>query len=317
MRKALVVGIDYYKSIRSLRGCVNDANRVDEVLARHDDGSLNFGTNLLVATDSQSAIERGDLKNKVKELFSDDSDVALFYFSGHGFLESTGGYLITSECSKGDEGFAMNELLTIANNSPAQNKIIIIDSCHSGQFGTPDSQDDKATIKEGVVILTASTADQYALEEKGSGVFTSLLVDALQGGAANLVGDVTPGSVYAHIDQSLGPWEQRPVFKTNVKNFITLRKVKPPISLSDLHRMTELFLIPNEDFPLDPSYELDSDAPLDEHVEKFRVLQRYNRVNLVRPVGEEHMYYAAMNSKSCKLTALGIHYWNLIKKGRI
>jgi len=37
------------------------------------------------------------------------------------------------------------------------------------------------------------------------GVFTGLLVDALSGGAANLVGDVTPGSVYAHIDQSLGP----------------------------------------------------------------------------------------------------------------
>jgi len=36
-------------------------------------------------------------------------------------------------------------------------------------------------------------------------VFTGLLVDALSGGAANLVGDVTPGSVYAHIDQSLGP----------------------------------------------------------------------------------------------------------------
>jgi len=41
-------------------------------------------------------------------------------------------------------------------------------------------------------------------------------VDALGGAAANLVGDVTPGSVYAHIDQSLGPWAQRPVFKTNV-----------------------------------------------------------------------------------------------------
>ena len=73
--------------------------------------------------------------------------------------------------------------------------------------------------------MTASTADQYAGEENGSGVFTDLFVDALSGAAANLIGDVTPGAVYAHVDQSLGPWGQRPVFKTNVQNFVSLRKV--------------------------------------------------------------------------------------------
>ena len=52
--------------------------------------------------------------------------------------------------------------------------------------------------------------------------------------AANLVGDITPGSVYAHIDQSLGPWAQRPVFKTNVKTFVSLRQTGPPIALADL-----------------------------------------------------------------------------------
>jgi len=38
---------------------------------------------------------------------------------------------------------------------------------------------------------------------------------------------------------------------------------------------------------------------------------------LVVPVGEDHMYYAAINSKSCKLTILGEHYWKLVKKNRI
>lgn len=45
------------------------------------------------------------------------------------------------------------------------------------------------------------------------GVFTSLLVNALKGAASNLLGDVMPGRVYAHIDQSLASWEQRPVFQ--------------------------------------------------------------------------------------------------------
>lgn len=62
-----------------------------------------------------------------------------------------------------------------------------------------------------MTILTASTDEQYASEDAAGGIFTNLVVDALAGAAANLVGDITPGSVYAHVDQSLGPWEQRPV----------------------------------------------------------------------------------------------------------
>jgi len=38
---------------------------------------------------------------------------------------------------------------------------------------------------------------------------------------------------------------------------------------------------------------------------------------LVVPVDEEFMYFAAMNSKSCRLTELGYHYWRLIKKNKL
>jgi Caspase domain len=317
MRKALVVGINYYQKISPLFGCVNDAYEVKSVLERHADGTLNFSVNLLTSDSENSLITRKNLKEKVSDLFKDDSEIALFYFSGHGYLDAVGGYLITSDCQDGDDGFSLNDLLTIANGSAAKNKIIIIDSCHSGITGTPNIEENKAILKEGITILTASSANQYAVEKNGSGVFTNLLVDALNGSAANLVGDITPGSVYAHIDQSLGPWEQRPLFKTNVKNFTTLRKVQPPISLSDLREITVLFTNASDEFLLDPTYETDTDSPIDENIEKFKILQRYNRVNLVVPVGEDHMYYAAMNSKSCKLTVLGVHYWNLVKNDRI
>jgi len=178
-----------------------------------------------------------------------------------------------------------------------------------------------AELTEGLTILTASTEDQYASEENGSGVFTSLLVDALEGAAANLVGDVTPGSVYAHIDQSLGPWAQRPVFKTNVKSFVSLRRVQPPIALHELQRIAELFPEPGFEFKLDPSFEPETRGrpegappPNPENTERFAVLQRYNRVNLVRPEGAPHMWHAAIESASCKLTALGEHYRRLVER---
>lgn len=316
MRKALVVGIDCYQHFSSLNGCVNDANSIKAVLDRNSDGTINFDVKLLTAT-SSSTVTKKILKESVMELFKDNNDdIALFYFAGHGHVESTGGYLITSENTDADAGFPMSELIKIANDSSAKNKIIVLDCCHSGECGN-SSYDDAAILKEGTTILTASSLVQYASEENGSGVFTKLFVDAMNGSASNLVGDITPGSIYAHIDQSLGPWEQRPIFKTNVKEFVKLRKVQPPISLSELQMITTLFPTSGYEYPLDPEYE-----PAEKHgdLEKeqiFRVLQNYNRVNLVVPVGEDHMYYAAINSKSCKLTILGEHYWKLVEKNRI
>ena len=54
-----------------------------------------------------------------------------------------------------------------------------------------------------------------------------------------------------------------------------------------------------------------------EHEEIFSILQKYVKLNLVVPVGEDHMYYAAIHYKSCKLTAQGQHYWDLAKRGTI
>ncbi len=317
MRKALIIGIDHYENAPRLFGCVNDAYSIKTVFDRHSDGTINFGVKINTASDASNAITRRELKDDVTELFRDANDIALFYFSGHGYIESNGGYLITSECKDGDEGLSMNELLQIANNSPARNKIIVLDCCHSGIAGNSSPNDNRAILNDGITILTASSSEQYAMEENGSGVFTSLFVDAMNGSAANLVGDITPGSIYAHIDQSLGPWEQRPIFKTNVRSFTTLRKVQPPILLSELKKIIELFPNINEEFKLDPQYEPESENPVEEKVDKFKILQKYNRINLVIPVDEEHMYFAAMNSKSCKLTILGEHYWKLVKKEQI
>ncbi len=271
----------------------------------------------MLATSDKDAVSKAQLKEKVKALFAGDSDIALFYYSGHGYIETTGGYLVTSECPSGDDGLPLADLMTIANESKAKNKIIILDSCNAGIAGDLAINSAFAQISEGMTILTACGKEQYASESNGHGVFTALLVDALLGGAANLMGDVTPGSIYAHIDQSLGPWEQRPVFKTNVRNFISLRKNFPPISLSDLKEIVTLFENSSDIFELNPTFEPTETSYSEENGIKFKILQNYARVNLVVPVGEEHMYYAALNSKGCKLTALGTHYWNLVKKGRI
>jgi len=324
MRKALVVGINYYEKIGGLYGCVDDAHAVKAVLERNSDGTVNFSTKILTGTGPTDMVCRSALRESIKELFTGDCETALFYFAGHGHLESTGGYLIASDATSGDEGLPLNDVLTFANSSAARNRIIVLDSCHSGIAATSLTASGISEIKEGTTILTASTAEQYATEKNGSGVFTTLFVDALGGAAGNLVGEVTPGSIYAHIDQSLGPWDQRPVFKTNVKSFVSLRRVQPPIALSELQRITEFFPTSGHEFSLDPTFEperqgADASIPLPNPINtaKFAVLQKYNRVGLVVPVGAPHMWHAAMGRKSCRLTVLGEHYRRLVQQGRI
>lgn len=324
-RKALIVGIDHYDQIPSLSGAVNDAYSVKAALERHADGTLNFAQpKLLAATGPGTAVSRTELREAVEELFKDDAEVSLLYFSGHGYIDGAGGYLCASDCASGHDGLSLNEVLAFANGSSAKNKVIILDSCHSGVAGSNQVAAQVADIKEGVTILTASTAEQYAMESGGSGVFTSLLVDALNGAAANLVGDVTPGSVYAHIDQSLGNWAQRPVFKTNVKKFVSLREADAPIELARLQRLTDLFEDPTTRLQLDPRYEpertsKDASVPPPDPAKNadFAVLQSLVKVNLVRPVDAPHMWHAAMESKACELTVLGQHYWKLVKQGLI
>lgn len=315
MRKALVVGINNYPS-SPLRGCVNDANAIATMLETHSDGSPNFGVRLITCLNT--VITRPVLREAIEQLFDNEAEMALLYFSGHGYIKSTGGYLVTTDAKKYDEGISMDDVLALANRSKAKNKVIILDCCHSGAMGTPNLGEAAiAQLSEGISVLTASRDTEYAIEKNGAGVFTSLVIDALQGGAADLRGNITPGSLYAYVDEALGAWDQRPIFKTNVTSFATLRKLPPKVPLEVMRRITKYFLTPENEHQLNPSYE-DSDTRANPaNVAIFKDLQKLQSVGLVIPVDEEFMYFAAINSKACRLTALGYQYWRLVDEKKL
>lgn len=244
--------------------------------------------------------------------------MALLYFSGHGYIKSTGGYLVTTDATRYDEGVSMDDILALANQSRARNKVVIFDCCHSGAMGSPSlSGNGTAQLAEGMSVLTASRDSEYALESNGAGVFTSLLIDALKGGAADIRGNITPGSLYAYVDEALGAWDQRPIFKTNVTSFSPLRVIPPKVPFETLRKIIQYFPTAESEHQLDPSYE-DTQASADpEKVKIFKDLQKYQSVGLVVPVDAEFMYFAAMNSTSCRLTALGYQYWRLVNEKRL
>jgi uncharacterized caspase-like protein len=323
MRRALVVGINNYPGSAKLNGCINDASALGAVLETHGNGDPNFAVRL--CTDVAT---KGELIKLLKDLFSADDEVALFYFSGHGFENELGTYLVTPDIEKYDLGVSMGDLMTIVNGSKARNRIIILDCCHSGAAGTTKIiGTESSIINNGVTILTASKSDQLSMEVNGHGVFTNLLVDALQGGAADIRGDITPGSIYSYIDQALGYWQQRPVFKTNISEFIALRHIDPRVPKETLRKIIKYFPNPEDQFQLDPSFEdTNTEAEkqpsvppyaVEENVAIFKDLQKLQSVGLVAPVNTPFMFFAAMESKSCRLTSLGAHYWRLAKGKKI
>lgn len=316
MRKALVIGLDNYNFAR-LNGCVNDANKITRLLSRNEDGSKNFDVKKLV--DSENfGLRRAKLKLEIENLFEGDSEIALFYFSGHGMLNKTGGYIVTPDYEPGDEGISMDYILDLANKSKAKNKFIILDCCHSGKMGNINTTNSTLSqMGDGVIILTASREDESAIEENGHGIFTGLLLDALEGEASDILGNITMASIYSYIDSSLGPWNQRPIFKTNISTFTSVRKINPLIDMGILKSLTKYFSTAEEIYPLDKTYEPEEKESIKEHTEIFSKLQKLVSIGLVKPYGAEHMYFAAINNKGCKLTNLGKMYWKLVKSDRI
>lgn len=321
-RKALVVGIDNYPT-HPLNGCCNDSEAIKDLLANHGNGDPNFEV-----WQKNNVETKGELKELIGQCFEGDADVAVFYYSGHGHVDSVGGYLVTPDYSSHDWGVSLQEVLTIANGSKCKERIIILDSCYSGFMGSiSTAEQNTAVINEGVTILTASRNTETSMEVGGHGVFTSLLIEALNGGAADVTGHITVGGIYAFIDKALGPWSQRPVFKTNVTRFTALREVEPQVDIRVIRKICEYFSSENSRFELNPSFEPTNALNVEhtviepyatiENTKIFSELQKLEGIGLVVPVEEEHMYYAAMNSKSCELTAVGKQYWRLVKEKRI
>lgn len=321
-RKALVVGIDDYPNA-SLNCCCNDAEAIKDLLANNGNGDPNFEVSIKTNVKTKDV-----LRKEITNCFSGDSRVALFYFSGHGFVNEIGGYLVTPDYKDGDEGVSLQDILNIVNKSKCKEKIIILDCCYAGNMGSIGLGNQNTTIiNEGVTILTASRENEASVEAGEHGLFTSLLIQALEGGAADILGHITPGGVYAFIDKALGEWGQRPVFKTNVTRFTSIRDVVPQVEKEKIRKICEYFTTADAAFQLDPSYE-DTNMEEVEHkviephaeeenVKKFKILQALEGIGLIVPNGEEHMYYAAMNSKSCSLTPIGQQYWRLVKEGKI
>lgn len=336
IKKALLIGVNSYAHVAALprlSASVRDVEAMFGALARHRDGTgrLNYECTMLRdAAPDGSRLTRAQLRRAITAHFHDDfTGDLLLYYSGHGVLGTAGGFLAAYDSEQDDPGVPMTEIMALAKNARAREVVIILDCCHAGQMGNAVNGgrtifgDSLTTIRDEMTVIAACTAAQHAVEMDGRSAFTAALVDALEGGAADHLGQVTAGAMYAYARRRFGVSGQRPVYKSHTSDVTVVRRCEATINHEDLSRMLELFSSLDARLQLDPEYE-----PEDEHgnvkepINKGKVdcallLKRLRDAGLVKSTNGDQFYWVARRSTTLELTPRGREYWLLTKNGKI
>lgn len=227
----LLVGVNEYQdaSLPSLRYPALDCQGLEEALLKATAGFPNKKVIVhhdFAAQPPTLQTIRQSLQQIVSQSQSPDS--ILLYFSGHGMLETNTqqAVLCLSDTRKDDllaTGLGMQELVQILGASPANQQLVCLDTCHSGDMrllgGNGGARDgniadlpnpttqlmdilrQRAAQSKGFCALLSCDQGQQSWEfpELGHGVFTYYLMRGLLGEAADSNGMIEADGLYKYV----------------------------------------------------------------------------------------------------------------------
>jgi len=333
MKRALIVGVDHYVEF-PLSGCVADAGAMASALRRNSDGSRNWDVNLITSqAGDYMTVTRARLREHLSRLFGNSRDCDLvFFFAGHGASTPWGMEFVTQDAVPDSMGVSVDDLLTLANNSPARSVTLILDCCFSGAAGSPIVLQDhgtaeafrlsRALLREGVTVLAATRPTEPAAEIAGHGAFTSVLVEGLQGGASDHLGRVTAQSLYTFASPYFDAWQQRPTFKSHITEPTLLRAGPPWIDVKLLRELPDHFETADARLRLTPDHEgIGRPLPTEDvgtpEQRQFDYLGRLRNANLATSDENRAFYWVALEGGYVYLTPLGQYFWRLAAEGAL
>jgi hypothetical protein len=202
--------------------------------------------------------QRGDLPGRLMRLFEGITDVALFYFVGHGQLHDDELCLALTESPNGGPsrkttGLPFSDVRAALRECEAKTKIVILDCCFSGIATREHTLDAAATdvtdmvVGAGEFTMAASATYRTAWFETGSGVdrpqtyFTRYLIDTIEQGLPGYPDGLPLGAVFTATAEALVR-DKRPVPTRSVWHhadlFILARN--PRLEQGELPKQDEL-----------------------------------------------------------------------------
>ncbi|WP_169312047.1 caspase family protein [Fluviicola taffensis] len=310
-KKALLIGVNEYDYYNRLKGCENDVSMMEEVLQCHEKGDPNFSISKSLNNTNET------IKAEISSLLERDATMALLYFSGHGNVTDDGGFICGSNTSKDNSGVSMDWIIEQINKSIIPEVTVILDCCFAGGIANEESDGTLFTrLRKGVTILAATTENDTATEFLRKGVFTSILYNGLKGAAKDILGHVTAVSLYSNAESILSPWEQRPVFKSFVKQLTPLRFCLPTVRKRILRQMFNepYFSLKEKSISLDFKSLQDESGKIGKN--ELFVLASFEKARLLECPDRIPLLQAIVEGKTCFLSPYGKHVWELFKNNQ-
>ena len=220
--KALLIGVEGYEKVPALKFVGNDVRRLAESFSDR----CGFEVVQVIDTAVDESVEqigptthRDALMKIIEDWIAgmDDTDTAVLYFSGHGFLDAEGKlYLAALNCDAKDPvpgGVPVAWLREQLSKCPARRKILLLDACHAGASKSVDLG--KATAKAFAVemrkltdvetLASCSTDEESVLwPGKRQSLFTYWLSEAAKGHAdADADGRVTMDELAEYVGRNV------------------------------------------------------------------------------------------------------------------
>lgn len=175
--KALLVGVCDYLTIKCppLPLCKNDLYAMRKALIH----GLNVNPDNIILCGETGVVTKTELVTSIFNALKDtaEEDTFIFYFSGHGGKNC----LVLS-----DALIELQDLINSIEQVQTRNKIVILDSCHSGDFALDSVpvMDVDETVEHfagrGFAVLASCGAEQFSgfNEERKISLYTSFVCDA-------------------------------------------------------------------------------------------------------------------------------------------
>jgi WD40 repeat protein len=218
----VLVGINHYqdRQIADLSYCANDCRELA--------AALTTATQQFQETEIISLYDRAQQPPNLLEIttsiqqfrLAKPEDIVLFYFSGHGYLDSNNRPVLCVADTNIDDlagtGLKLDTLLTELRQCQAKRQLIWLDACQE-----PEEQQDRQIRQNPTSQLLAvlerqseQSQDFYAMlscdrtersweiSELKHGLFTYFLIEGLKGKAANLQGEIDAESLFRYVERS-------------------------------------------------------------------------------------------------------------------
>ncbi len=230
---ALVIGINQYQNqsqgITPLRYAVGDARAVYQALVDPRRGGFRPENVTLLTDDTPEKPTNTAIGKALNRLITStgQGDLVLVFFSGHGFEDQGRAYLLPANADLEALDYSAIErdaFVRQIDRITAKKVIVVLDACHSGgvnRGGKSVGKDAALSTKyyenfagsQGRAFIASSGGGELSWEDedKGHGVFTSALVDALSGKADTQPRDgvISLNELRGYVETQVSDWAGR------------------------------------------------------------------------------------------------------------